>query len=67
MFLDYGVTLGPMTAGDKHRNAKSLGFATIFGRTEPSRLLSPDAGASSLLARIPLRSNGLRAGWSPSD
>ena len=67
MFLDYGVTLGPTTPRDKHRNAKSLGVASIFVPTERSRQLWRDAGRFSVLARILLRSNGLRADSPPGD
>ncbi len=67
MFLDYGVTLGPRTPGDKHRNAKSLGFATIFGLTEPSGLLRRSTELLVRPAQIPLRSNGLRDDCPSSD
>jgi hypothetical protein len=67
VFLDYGVTLGPRTLGDKHRNAKSLGLATIFVLTEPLRLLCRDAGSFAVHAANPLCSNGFACGSSPSD
>ncbi len=67
MFLDYGVTLGPRTPRDKHREAKSLGVASIFVLITPSGLLRRDAGSFPVAARIPLRSNGLRVDCSPSD
>jgi len=67
VFLDYGVTLGPRTARDKHREAKSLGVASIFVLIEPSGLLRREADGFPVSARIPLRSNGLRVDSPPSD
>ena len=67
MFLDYGVTLGPRTPRDKHRETKSLGVASIFVLIQPSALLRRDTGSLSLPARFALHSNGLRADRAPGD